>query len=191
MFFNNRFLCVLFFSISHLISQLFINNEWHESCSGRKTPVYNPATGKLLCEVEEADSVSILQTINKSHVPLYEQEFTNEGGGVSSLRHVMLWEFSSLLKVFLGEYYLHQIEALKIDSVVCCTEFKAPRGKFVIFGYANKIDLSFVTTSSTWTSCRKMWTRQWRVPEPPSRWGHHGDPWTPQIEVNSLTDSRT
>lgn len=52
--------------------------------------MYNPATGKLLCEVEEADSVSILQTINKSHVPLYEQEFTNEGGGVSSLRHVML-----------------------------------------------------------------------------------------------------
>lgn len=58
MFFNNQFLCLLFFSV--LLSQLFINNEWHESCSGRKIPVYNPATGRLLCEVEEADSVRIL-----------------------------------------------------------------------------------------------------------------------------------
>uniref|UniRef100_A0A3Q3WWW6 Aldehyde dehydrogenase domain-containing protein n=1 Tax=Mola mola TaxID=94237 RepID=A0A3Q3WWW6_MOLML len=38
---------------------LFINNEWHESCSGRKIPVYNPATGKLLSEVEEADPVKV------------------------------------------------------------------------------------------------------------------------------------
>lgn len=62
MSFDKLLLCGLFFSISHLIWQLFINNEWHESCSGRKIPVYNPATGKLLCEVEEADSVSKLQT---------------------------------------------------------------------------------------------------------------------------------
>lgn len=52
--------CVLLLSNSPLASQLFINNEWHESCSGRKIPVYNPATGELLCEVEEADAVSIL-----------------------------------------------------------------------------------------------------------------------------------
>uniref|UniRef100_A0A3Q3X401 aldehyde dehydrogenase (NAD(+)) n=1 Tax=Mola mola TaxID=94237 RepID=A0A3Q3X401_MOLML len=50
-------LYVIFFS--HLLSQLFINNEWHESCSGRKIPVYNPATGKLLSEVEEADPVKV------------------------------------------------------------------------------------------------------------------------------------
>lgn len=62
MFFNNQFLCLLFFSV--LISQLFINNEWHESCSGGKIPVYNPATGRLLCEVEEADSVRILHGIH-------------------------------------------------------------------------------------------------------------------------------
>lgn len=50
----------LFISTSALVSQLFINNEWHESCSGGKIPVYNPATGHLLCEVEEADPVSII-----------------------------------------------------------------------------------------------------------------------------------
>uniref|UniRef100_A0AAQ5XN90 Aldehyde dehydrogenase domain-containing protein n=1 Tax=Amphiprion ocellaris TaxID=80972 RepID=A0AAQ5XN90_AMPOC len=39
-----------------LYTKLFINNDWHESCSGRKIPVYNPTTGELLCEVEAADS---------------------------------------------------------------------------------------------------------------------------------------
>lgn len=74
MSFDKLLLCGLFFSVSHLIWQLFINNEWHESCSGRQIPVYNPATGKLLCEVEEADSVSKRYTTNKSHAPLNKQE---------------------------------------------------------------------------------------------------------------------
>lgn len=47
-------------SVLFVFFQLFINNEWHESCNGGKIPVYNPATGKLLCEVEEADSVRTL-----------------------------------------------------------------------------------------------------------------------------------
>ncbi|XP_072289618.1 aldehyde dehydrogenase 1A1-like [Eucyclogobius newberryi] len=35
-------------------TKLFVNNEWTESCSGGKIPVFNPATGDLLCEVEDA-----------------------------------------------------------------------------------------------------------------------------------------
>ncbi|KAJ8006014.1 hypothetical protein DPEC_G00123860 [Dallia pectoralis] len=38
-----------------LYTKIFIDNDWHESCSGQKMPVHNPATGDLLCEVEEAD----------------------------------------------------------------------------------------------------------------------------------------
>ncbi|XP_067084258.1 aldehyde dehydrogenase 1A1-like isoform X1 [Osmerus mordax] len=34
-------------------TKIFINNEWHESSSGDKMPVLNPASGDLLCEVEE------------------------------------------------------------------------------------------------------------------------------------------
>ena len=55
---------------SPLPSQLFINNEWHESLSGRKIPVRNPATGELLCEVEEADAVSdgfLMISVQRSH----------------------------------------------------------------------------------------------------------------------------
>ncbi|XP_029115299.1 retinal dehydrogenase 1-like isoform X2 [Scleropages formosus] len=40
-------------------TKIFMNNEWHDSCCGRRIPVYNPATGELLCEVEEGDKEDI------------------------------------------------------------------------------------------------------------------------------------
>lgn len=40
------------------IRSIFINNEWHDSVSGKKFPVFNPATEEKLCEVEEGDKVS-------------------------------------------------------------------------------------------------------------------------------------
>ncbi|KAE8618354.1 hypothetical protein XENTR_v10009361 [Xenopus tropicalis] len=43
--------------IQHL--QIFINNEWHKSVSGRTFAVFNPATGKKICEVEEADKADV------------------------------------------------------------------------------------------------------------------------------------
>ncbi|MBN3297801.1 AL1A1 dehydrogenase, partial [Amia calva] len=39
--------------------QIFINNDWHESACGRKIPVYNPATGEQICEVEEGDKEDV------------------------------------------------------------------------------------------------------------------------------------
>ncbi|XP_068460787.1 aldehyde dehydrogenase 1A1-like [Clinocottus analis] len=47
-------------------TQLFINNEWHESCNGGKIPVHDPATGKLLCEVEEADSEDVDKAVRSA-----------------------------------------------------------------------------------------------------------------------------
>ncbi|KAM8886082.1 aldehyde dehydrogenase 1A1-like isoform 2-T2 [Spinachia spinachia] len=47
-------------------TQLFINNEWHESCSGRKIPVTDPTSGKLLCEVEEADSEDVDKAVRSA-----------------------------------------------------------------------------------------------------------------------------
>lgn len=37
--------------------QIFINNEWQDSVSGRVFPAYNPATGEQICEVQEAEKV--------------------------------------------------------------------------------------------------------------------------------------
>ncbi|XP_063304893.1 retinaldehyde dehydrogenase 3 [Pelobates fuscus] len=39
--------------------KIFINNDWHSSVSGRQFPVSNPATGKKICEVEEADKEDV------------------------------------------------------------------------------------------------------------------------------------
>ncbi|XP_067461779.1 aldehyde dehydrogenase 1A1-like isoform X1 [Thunnus thynnus] len=47
-------------------TKLFIDNKWHGSCSGRKIPVYNPATGELLCEVEEADAEDVDKAVSSA-----------------------------------------------------------------------------------------------------------------------------
>lgn len=38
--------------------QIFINNEWQDSVSGKLFPVYNPETGEQICEVQEAEKVN-------------------------------------------------------------------------------------------------------------------------------------
>lgn len=40
-------------------TKIFINNEWHDSASGKKFPVINPATGEKICEVEEGDKEDV------------------------------------------------------------------------------------------------------------------------------------
>ncbi|XP_008591545.1 PREDICTED: aldehyde dehydrogenase, cytosolic 2 [Galeopterus variegatus] len=40
-------------------TQIFINNEWHNSVSGKKFPVFNPATEEKLCQVEEGDKEDV------------------------------------------------------------------------------------------------------------------------------------
>eukprot|EP00063_Salmo_salar_P068251 XP_014043086.1 PREDICTED: retinal dehydrogenase 2-like [Salmo salar] len=47
-------------------TKIFIDNEWHESCSGRKMPVHNPATGDLLCEVEEAGTEDVDKAVQSA-----------------------------------------------------------------------------------------------------------------------------
>ncbi|KAL4660761.1 aldehyde dehydrogenase family 1 member A3-like isoform X1 [Arapaima gigas] len=39
--------------------EIFINNEWQRSASGRKFSTYNPATGVKICDVEEADKADV------------------------------------------------------------------------------------------------------------------------------------
>lgn len=40
-------------------TQIFINNEWHTSITGRKFATFNPATGVKICDVEEADKADV------------------------------------------------------------------------------------------------------------------------------------
>nr|AWT24620.1 ALDH1A3 [Protopterus annectens] len=40
-------------------TKIFINNEWHESMSGKKFATYNPATEEKICDVEEGGKADI------------------------------------------------------------------------------------------------------------------------------------
>ena len=40
--------------------QIFINNEWHDSVSGKKFPVINPSNEKIIAQVAEAEKVRFL-----------------------------------------------------------------------------------------------------------------------------------
>ncbi|XP_066925319.1 aldehyde dehydrogenase 1A1-like [Clytia hemisphaerica] len=40
-------------------TKLFINNEWCDSISGKTFPTINPATGKVICHVQEGDKADI------------------------------------------------------------------------------------------------------------------------------------
>lgn len=61
--FNNNFAYLINLKCPNylLFLQIFINNEWQDSVSGKVFPVYNPATGEQICEVQEADKVNVIQ----------------------------------------------------------------------------------------------------------------------------------
>uniref|UniRef100_A0A8C1R4Z4 Aldehyde dehydrogenase 1 family, member A2 n=1 Tax=Cyprinus carpio TaxID=7962 RepID=A0A8C1R4Z4_CYPCA len=39
--------------------EIFINNEWHDSVSGKVFSTYNPTTGEKICDVQEADKADV------------------------------------------------------------------------------------------------------------------------------------
>ena len=42
-----------------LYKQIFINNEWHDSVSGKTFPTINPCTGETICDVAEGDKADV------------------------------------------------------------------------------------------------------------------------------------
>ncbi|XP_064639895.1 aldehyde dehydrogenase, mitochondrial-like isoform X2 [Lineus longissimus] len=40
-------------------TQIFYNNEWHDSVSGKKFPTINPCTGEVICHVQEGDKADV------------------------------------------------------------------------------------------------------------------------------------
>ena len=38
---------------------IFINNEWHQSVSGKTFPTINPATGEIITQVQEGDKADV------------------------------------------------------------------------------------------------------------------------------------
>uniref|UniRef100_A0A7N6BD22 Aldehyde dehydrogenase domain-containing protein n=1 Tax=Anabas testudineus TaxID=64144 RepID=A0A7N6BD22_ANATE len=47
---------------------IFINNEWQDSVSGKVFPVYNPATGEQICEVQEAEKADVDKAVQAARL---------------------------------------------------------------------------------------------------------------------------
>jgi len=44
-------------------TKIFINNEWEESVSGKTFPTINPATGEVICRVQEGDKADVEKAV--------------------------------------------------------------------------------------------------------------------------------
>lgn len=42
------------------VLQIFINNEWHKSSSGKIFKTFDPSTGQVIAEVQEGDKVGFI-----------------------------------------------------------------------------------------------------------------------------------
>uniref|UniRef100_A0A7N9AYX3 Aldehyde dehydrogenase 1 family, member A2 n=1 Tax=Mastacembelus armatus TaxID=205130 RepID=A0A7N9AYX3_9TELE len=48
--------------------EIFINNEWQDSVSRKVFPVYNPATGEQICEVQEAEKADVDKAVQAARL---------------------------------------------------------------------------------------------------------------------------
>uniref|UniRef100_A0AAZ3QWJ5 Aldehyde dehydrogenase domain-containing protein n=1 Tax=Oncorhynchus tshawytscha TaxID=74940 RepID=A0AAZ3QWJ5_ONCTS len=50
------------------LNSIFINNEWQDSVSGKTFPVYNPASGEQICEVQEAEKADVDKAVQAARL---------------------------------------------------------------------------------------------------------------------------
>ncbi|XP_069481129.1 retinaldehyde dehydrogenase 3 isoform X2 [Ambystoma mexicanum] len=69
-------------------SKIFINNEWHESKSGKKFATHNPSTNEKICDVEEGDKT--LETMDTGK-PFLHAFLIDLEGCIKTLRYYAGW----------------------------------------------------------------------------------------------------
>ncbi|GAA6104488.1 retinal dehydrogenase 2 [Tachysurus ichikawai] len=47
---------------------IFINNEWHDSVSGKTFSTYNPSTGEKICDIQEADKADVDKAVQAARL---------------------------------------------------------------------------------------------------------------------------
>jgi hypothetical protein len=46
------------------VLQIFINNEWHKSSSGKTFKTFDPATGQVIADVQEGNKVGFIMFVS-------------------------------------------------------------------------------------------------------------------------------
>ncbi len=96
-------------------NQLFINNKWVPAVSGKTFPTINPATGKKICDVAEADKADVdiaVAAANKAF------EFGSEWRTIdASARGVLLNRLADLMERDASHIAVRFL--LRADGVIC------------------------------------------------------------------------
>uniref|UniRef100_A0A671P4Z1 aldehyde dehydrogenase (NAD(+)) n=1 Tax=Sinocyclocheilus anshuiensis TaxID=1608454 RepID=A0A671P4Z1_9TELE len=114
-------------------TKIFINNEWHDSVSGKVFSTYNPATGEKICDVQEADKVGADVSVL---------------GGVSGL--ISMSDFSSHAHTLIFLLSSQTLESLDTGKPFLSSFFVDLQGTIKTFryfaGWADKIHGSTIPT---------------------------------------------
>ena len=119
-------------------TKIFINNEWHDSVSGKTFPTINPATEEKLADVQEGDRADIDKAVQaaveafKPNSPWRQMDASQRGR--------LLYKFADLMER--DTEYLARLESAdngktlnllktEIPTIIRCIRYYA--------GYADKI----------------------------------------------------
>ena len=119
-------------------TQLLINNDWVESCSGSRFETINPATGEAICNVAEADTADVDKAVQAARAAFTSGEWSKMS---ASRRGELLYKLADLIEQNIEDLArLESLdngkplnESLNIDlpAVIACYRYFA--------GWADKI----------------------------------------------------
>lgn len=76
-------------------TQLLINNDWVESCSGSRFETINPATGEAICNVAEADTADVDKAVQAARAAFTSGEWSKMS---ASRRGELLYKLADLIE---------------------------------------------------------------------------------------------
>ncbi|RWS20817.1 aldehyde dehydrogenase X-like protein, partial [Leptotrombidium deliense] len=117
-------------------TQIFINNEWRNSVSGKTFPTINPATGEKICDVQEGDKadVDIAVTAARNAFKLGSEWRTMDASG----RGRLLSKFADLMER--DKTYLIRLETLDNGKPLAYSQWDVEESIRVIRYYAGWAD---------------------------------------------------
>jgi phenylacetaldehyde dehydrogenase len=126
--------------------RLFINNEWVESRSGKTLKVYDPATGREICQVADAGPEDVDRAVAAARAAL---ETGAWAGMLPSQREALLWKLAELIEQNAAEFAeIESIDNGKTRFMASVVDLPMTRDYFrYMAGWATKIEGTTMQTS--------------------------------------------
>jgi phenylacetaldehyde dehydrogenase len=126
--------------------RLFIGGEWIESASGKTIPVIDPATGRPIAEVADADAADVEAAVAAARQALEHGDWASMR---PSARQALIWRLSDLIDANAEE--LAEIESIdngKTKAMANVVDIAGTRDYFrYMAGWATKIEGSTIDVS--------------------------------------------